>query len=267
MSVRSTAAVVLTSVAGLTMFAWPLVFQPSSGAAHATDAPFIFVLVIPALLAVVLSELSSGGIDAKALAMLGVLAALGAGLRPLGGGAGGLETVFFLLVLAGRVYGPGFGFVLGATTLFASALITGGIGPWLPFQMLASSWIGMGAGLLPKRVRGRSEIAMLVVYGVLCAYAFGMLLNFWFWPFAIGTGGELSFVPGDAIVDNLHRFVLFNFATSAWGWDTGRAITNAVAIVVVGPAVLATLRRAARKAAWDAPIVFDEPRPIVEQAT
>src|SRR5690606_33912598 len=103
-----------------------------------------------------------------ALAMLGVLAALGAGLRPLGGGAGGLETVFFLLVLAGRVYGPGFGFVLGATTLFASALITGGIGPWLPFQMLASSWIGMGAGLLPKRVRGRSEIAMLVVYGVLC---------------------------------------------------------------------------------------------------
>ena len=84
-----------------------------------------------------LAELTSGGLDAKAVAMLGVLAAVGAALRPLGAGAGGIETVFFLLVLAGRVFGPGFGFVLGSTTLFASALITGGVGPWLPFQMLA----------------------------------------------------------------------------------------------------------------------------------
>ena len=86
--------------------------------------------------------------------MLGVLSAIGAALRPLGAGMAGIETVFFLLVLAGRVYGPGFGFVLGTTTLFASALLTGGVGPWLPFQMLAAAWVGLGAGLLPRRVRG-----------------------------------------------------------------------------------------------------------------
>lgn len=258
-SARTTLALVLVSIAGLTMFAWPLVFQPGEGTAHATDAPFIFILVLPALLAVVLAELSSGGMDAKALAMLGVLAALGAAIRPLGAGTAGLETVFFLLVLAGRVYGPGFGFVLGSTTLFASALITAGVGPWLPFQMLASSWIGLGAGLLPRRVTGRREIVMLAAYGAVCAYAFGFLLNFWFWPFTLGTGGPLSFVPGDAVWDNLHRFLLFTLATSTWGWDTGRAILNATAIMVVGPAVLATLRRSARKAAWDAPIEFDAP--------
>ncbi len=89
--------------------------------------------------------------DTKAIAMLGVLSALGAALRPMGAGTAGIETVFFLLVLGGRVYGPGFGFVLGSTTLFASAILTGGIGPWLPFQMLAASWVGMGAGLLPPR--------------------------------------------------------------------------------------------------------------------
>ena len=62
-----------------------------------------------------------------------------------------MELVFFLLILAGRVFGPGFGFVLGCTSLFASALMTAGVGPWLPFQMLVSAWVGMGAGLLPVR--------------------------------------------------------------------------------------------------------------------
>ena len=148
--------------------------------------------------------------DAKALAMLGVLAAVGAALRPLGAGTAGIETVFFLLVLAGRVYGPAFGFVLGSTTLFASALLTGGVGPWLPFQMLASAWVGLGAGLLPRRLRGRAEIAMLAVYGAVAALAYGFLMNMWFWPFATGSGTELSFVPGGAVLENLHRFLLYS---------------------------------------------------------
>ena len=76
-----------------------------------------------------LAELADGGIDAKALAMLGVLSAVNAALRPLGAGTAGIEIVFFLLILAGRVFGPGFGFVLGCTSLFASALLTAGVGP------------------------------------------------------------------------------------------------------------------------------------------
>ncbi len=117
------------------------------------------------------------------------------------------------------------------------------MGPWLPFQMLASSWIGMGAGLLP-RASGRREVAVLAIYGAIAAhYAFGFLLNMFSWPFTIGSGGDLSFVAGDAIWDNLHRFWLYTVATSTWGWDTGRAVTNVVAIVTVGPAVLAALRR------------------------
>jgi len=243
------------------MFLWPLIVSPPEEAGHVTDAPFLFALILPIVLAVVLSELRSGGFDTKALAMLGVLTAIGAVIRPMGAGVAGIETVFFLLVLAGRVYGPGFGFVLGTTTMFSSAILTAGIGPWLPFQMLAAGWVGLGAGLLPdsfggRPLRGGRELALLSVYGAVAAYAYGFLMNMWFWPYAIGSGTELSFVPGDAVLSNLHRFFLFTVATSTLGWDTGRAITTVVAVCVIGPVALPTLRRAVRRAAFDAPVEF-----------
>jgi energy-coupling factor transport system substrate-specific component len=199
--------------------------------------------------------------------MLGLLSAINAALRPLGAGIAGIETVFFLLVLAGRVFGAGFGFVLGCTSLFASALLTAGVGPWLPFQMVAAAWMGMFAGLLPRRVTGRAEIAMLVAYGIFAAYAFGFLMNLSFWPFAVGQDTELSFVPGDTALENLHRFIIYSITTSAIGWDTGRAITNAIAIVVLGPAVLATLRRASRRASFGSIASFgSEGQPSLREA-
>lgn len=248
---RSAAVLMLASVAGLAMFAWPLLLTPPDGFAHATDAPLVFIAILPVLLAVVLAELSDGGMDAKALALIGVLSAIGSILRPLGAGTAGVELVFFLLVLAGRVMGPGFGFVLGCTTLFSSALLTAGVGPWLPYQMLAAGWVGLGAGLLPgHRLRGRREIVVLVVYGAFSAYAYGLMMNLSFWPFGLGGDTQLSYVPGGAVVDNLRRFLLHTVATSSIGWDTGRALTNAVAIMVLGPAVLGALRRASRRAAF-----------------
>lgn len=256
----SVVALALAGVLGLVMFLWPLVLNPGADQAVRTDAPWLFVAILPVAMGIVLAEISRGGIDTKAVAMIGVLTAIGAALRPVGAGVAGLETVFFMLVLAGRVYGPGFGFVLGVTTMFASALLTGGVGPWLPFQMLAAGWSGLGAGLLPGggsgRPRGRSEIAMLAAYGAFCAYAYGFLLNLWFWPWAIGADTELSFVAGAPVTENLHRFFLFTIASSTLGWDTGRAITNVLAIVVLGPAVLTVLRRAHRRAAFGAPVEF-----------
>jgi energy-coupling factor transport system substrate-specific component len=165
-----------------------------------------------------------------------------------------VELVFFLLILAGRVFGPGFGFALGCTSLFASALMTAGVGPWLPFQMLCAAWVGMGAGLLPRRVPGRWEIAMLAVYGVVAAYLYGLLMNLQGWPFNLGTvevpgrSGSLAFDPSASLGENLHTFAAYTLITSTGSFDTGRAVTNAIAIIVVGPAVLTTLRRAARRA-------------------
>ncbi len=245
---RSTAAVILMSAVGVAAFTWPLLVDPGAGLAHSSDAPLLFAMLLPLLLGVVLAEVGEGGLDVKAVAMLGVLSAVGAALRPLGAGTAGLETVFFLLILAGRVFGAGFGFVLGATTLGTSALLTGGVGPWLPFQMLAAAWVGLGAGLLPA-VRGRAELALLAAYGGLSALAYGVLLNLTFWPFTVGAGTQLSFVPGADLLTNLHHFLLFSVATSL-GWDLGRVLTNVVLILLTGRAVLGALRRTARRAAF-----------------
>jgi len=258
LSGRTTLVLAVASLAALAAFFWPLLITPPSSA-PAAGPPFVFIAILPLLVVVLLAELSSGGLDAKAIAMLGVLSAINAALRPLGAGTAGIETVFFLLILAGRVFGPGFGFVLGSTSLFASALLTAGVGPWLPFQMLAASWIGLGAGLLPRRLTGRAEIAVLALYGVVAAYAYGFLMNMSYWPFALGGDTALSYVAGAPVLENLHRFVVFTTITSALGWDTGRAITNVIAIVLLGPAVLLALRRAARRAAFDAPVAFVPP--------
>jgi energy-coupling factor transport system substrate-specific component len=252
---RSAAALALVSAAGLVAFAWPLFSDPGGGLAHSGDAPWLFVALLPLLLAVVLAELGEGGIDAKGVALLGVLAAVGGGLRALSAGVAGVEPTFFLLVLAGRVLGRGFGFVLGALTLFASALLTAGVGPWLPFQMLGAAWLGFFAGCLPP-ARGRREVALLTAYGLVSGLAYGLLLNLWFWPFATFPESDVAFVAGAPLAENLGRFVAFSLATSL-AWDLTRGLTTAALVAVAGRPVLLALRRASRRAAFGAVAEFE----------
>ena len=251
MPLRTALVLAVASLAGLMMLVWPLLVRVPEHAP--VDPPFLFLALLPLVIAVMLAEVSEGGMDPRVLAILGVLSAANALLRGISAGTAGVELVFFLLILAGRVFGPGFGFVLGCTSLFASALMTAGVGPWLPFQMLVSAWVGMGAGLLPRRVRGRAEIALLVAYGVVAAYGFGLLMNLSGWPFVLGAApaghpGSLAYVPGGPLLENLQRFGVYTLLTSTGSWDTGRAVTTSVALVVLGPAVLSTLRRASRRA-------------------
>lgn len=254
---RSVVALVVVALTGLAMFFWPLLLGPESTLADNTAAPLIFALCLPLVLAVVLSEIAEGGLDVKAVAMLGVLTAVGSAVRPLGAGAAGFESVFFVLILGGRVFGPAFGFVLGSTTLFASALLTGGVGPWLPYQMLAASWVGLGAGLLP-RVRGRAEVVLLVAYGAVAAFGYGLLMNLSFWPFTLGPETALSFIAGDAVTANLQRFLWFTLATSM-GWDLGRAVFTGALLALTATAMLGALRRASRRASFGARARFEDP--------
>jgi energy-coupling factor transport system substrate-specific component len=254
MTSRSALILALASLIGLVTLVWPLLLDDPSSTR--VQPPFVFLALLPVVVAVVLAELAQGGLDPRVLAILGVLTAIDAVLRGISAGTGGVELVFFLIVLAGRVYGPAFGFVLGCTSLFVSALVTAGVGPWLPYQMLCSAWIGLGAGLLPRgslKPGGKAEIALLAAYGVAVSYLYGLLLNLQGWPLLAGVAipghhEQLAFDPAAGLAENLTVFAKYTLITSTTSYDTVRAITTAVAIIALGGAVLTPLRRAARRA-------------------
>ncbi|MER6381076.1 ECF transporter S component [Streptomyces sp. NPDC001250] len=256
---RSLAALALVGAVGVIAFGWPFLAPPASQlSAHAQDAPWLFAGLLVLLVAVVAATISESELGPKAVAMLGVLAATGAALRPIGAGTAGIEPMFFLLVLSGRVLGPGFGFTLGSVTMFASAPLTGGVGPWLPFQMLTMGWFTMGAGLLPGpvRLRGRTEVALLAGYGFLAAFAYGTVMNLAGWPFMGAAASDISFDAHASVPANLARFVAYCLATSL-GWDLGRAVCTVLLTLALGPAVLRALRRATRRAAFETAVTFD----------
>ena len=250
---RNRSVLAIASLFSIAGFVWPFFYAGE-------DLPrtqFFFWIAIFAAIVLVILEISSAGLDAKSVALLGVLAALISALRPLGAGAVGIEPMWFVLILSARVFGASFGFLLGIISMFASALLTGGLGPWLGYQMFAAAWIGMAAGLLPKRVSGKSEIAMLLVFGACAAGVFGLLMDLQFWPWALGSNTQLSYIPGGLLSENLGRFITFHFA-SAMAWDIPRAIFTCVLIGFTGPAVLSALRRTYSRAAFSTPVVFNE---------
>jgi energy-coupling factor transport system substrate-specific component len=263
LSGRSVAAILATSTVGLLAFLWPMLAPRGSELlAHASDAPLVFGLLVPLLLALTLSLVSDGAMSAKAVALLGVLAATAAALRAIGAGIAGLEPVWIVIVLGGYALGTGFGFVLGAVCLLASALLTGGVGPWLPFQMIGAAWVGMGAGLLAGRLPRRWEIGGLAAYATVAAVGYGWLLNLWFWPTATGLPEAIAFQPGAGWLENLQSWFRFNLTTSL-GYDVPRAILTCVAIVLLGRRVLDALRRTSRIAAFDARPEFATTQPVV----
>lgn len=248
----SVLALGLVTLVGLAAFFWPFFADPRIGEEHGHDAPWLFALLLSLLAAVLLGELTSTGLDAKAVAVLGVLAAMGGALRVLSAGTAGLEPMFFLVVLGGRVLGASKAFLLGALALLTGAFLTGGVGPWLPFQMFACGWVALGAAVLPD-VGTRAERWLLAVYAVVSSLAYGAVMNLWFWPFTTaGTAGSgAAFVAGAPLVTNLQHYGVFYLATSL-GYDVPRAVLTAVLVLLAGPALLATLRRAVRRARFDA---------------
>ncbi|MET0913961.1 MAG: ECF transporter S component, partial [Acidimicrobiales bacterium] len=177
------------------------------------------------------------------IAVLAVLSAMAGVLRLVdlpGGGSG----IFFLIVLAGAAYGPRFGLLLGLGAMSTSALITGGMGPWLPFQMLALAWMGAGAGFvgrMTRRLPVPAEVVILAGYGWVWGFLYGAIMNIWFWPYLAGQGA-LAWEPGLGFYGTLERYWHFYTVTSL-AWDAAAAMTNAALILLTGRVALRTFRR------------------------
>lgn len=246
----SAAIMVLASLIGLGAFLYPF-FLPSlsSGGssgmtAHANDAPLLTVLLLGLCLGAVFANLTGRQMTSKLVAVLGVLVAVNAVLRAVPGPAG-FNAIFVLPILTGYAYGPTFGFLLGSLSLLVSALIGGGIGPWLPYQMFATGWMGLLSAFLPQFPNHRRwEPVMLAVWGAVLGLVFGAIMNIWFWPFIQGDTSQVggAYEPGMGAMQALRNYALFYLVTSIW-WDAARAIGNALLILLFGAPILRVLRR------------------------
>ncbi|TWP37026.1 ECF transporter S component [Leekyejoonella antrihumi] len=252
----STVTMTLMTIVGFLSFTWPFFVSSESTLATSNDAPWLFPVLVGLLCLVLVAQLSGGTMDAKSVAVLGVLAAMGGALRVLSAGTAGLEPLFFLLVLGGRVLGRAGGFLLGAFAITTGAFLTSGVGPWLPFQMFAAGWVGMGAAMLPA-VRPRLERWMLTAYGLVAGLAYGAIMNLWFWPF-LGSSAPsgAGFAATASLATQLQHYAVFYGLTSL-GWDLPRGVLTAVLVLLACHPVLAALRRALRRAAFDAAPTFD----------
>lgn len=240
----------VTAIAFLTAlwaFSWPLFLNKVTDT-EAGIAQTAFMLLMPLLLILILVEITAGETKPQQLALLAVLTALNSVIRMFGAGFAGIETSFFLIVIAAYIFKSRFGFAFGSLSILVSALLTGGVGPWLPFQMMAAGLIGFGAGLLPKASTTRKQVSLLIFYAVIASFGYGALMTLWNWPFLAGLGTSLSFEPGAGFLSNLQNFLQYQIFTGGLIWDAGRAITTSILIFVTAPALLTTLRRAASRA-------------------
>ena len=228
------------SLAALASFAWPLLL-PATAAA---DSGYLAVIAVFALSFAVVWLFDRSILAVNYLALLGSLAALGAATRIATSGVGGFELVFLIVILGGAALGPGFGFQLGALTIVLSSLFFGGLGPWTPFQLFAVGWVGLFAGLIGQLKLSQSKkVFALAIYAVIASYLFGLIMNLWFWPFAVGLESSISYSPEAGLGQNLANFLLYTLTTSTLSWDSVRAIVLVVGILTLGKPALSVLAR------------------------
>lgn len=237
------------SLVGLAALFYPFLVAslPQSSTAHAQDAPIVTIVLIALCLGAVLTTMGTGEMNSKMVAVLGVLIAANAVLRAVPGPAG-FAAVFVLPILCGYAYGATFGFLLGTLSILVSALIGAGVGPWLPYQMLAAGWVGLTSSWLPDLRRWkRLEAIVLGFWGMLWGFLFGALMNVWFWPFVYQPQqAEIYWQPGMGLREALTKYAAFYVVTSLW-WDLGRAGGNAALAWLFGGAILKVLRRFQRR--------------------
>ena len=260
----------IASVVGVASFLYPFLLPALAGVGVRTarggiEVPLLFTVIGVLALALILLQLQeglgAGGGASRHLALLGALVAVDASLR-LMPTLLGASPIFLLIILVGYCYGSRFGFLMGAMTLLISALITGGLGPWLVYQMLGAGWIGMTAGWLPRfrKSGGWQELVMLALFGALWGFLYGAILNLMEWPYAAPGLQEqtgLYWAPGMDFAETLATYGRF-YLTTSLVYDSFRAIANVALVLLLGRPIIRLLDRYRTRFTWHPWVPYED---------
>lgn len=138
-------------------------------------------------------------IDAKTMAVLATMSALGGVLRVPFAAIPGVQPVTFISAVTGYTLGPVNGFMVGSMCAFISNFFLGH-GPWTLWQMMGWGLAGVFFGVFGKRIK-KHGIKCFVIWCTVWGYIYGTILNQWYvvqfmrpitWKVII-TGNILSF--------------------------------------------------------------------------
>ncbi len=256
-------AIYLTAtISGMLVLLYPfflpvILRQTGFGMMRTGEMPLMMTFLLGLCLVALLFEAQGQMVNTKLVALLGILVAINSALRFIETaipGPGGFTPIFFLIILVGYVFGGRAGFLMGALTLLVSALVTGGVGPWLPAQMFTAGWVGMSVIILrplvtalsARRAQGsflsnRMEIYLLAGFGLLWGFLYGGIMNLWQWPFIAGPQSQ-SYAAGMGFLATVRHYLAFYLVTSLV-WDAVAAFGNVLLLLALGAPALRALRR------------------------
>ena len=241
--------VIVTSLIGTFLLFWPLfISEPGLRNLQFVGASSLAFLLIPTVIALVINEAISLTYNVKQLAVLAIVIAVAVAVRPFGVGIAGIEPIWIVIIIAGCGMGPIAGFIVGSSAIATSAIITGGVGPWLPYQMFLAALIGYGAGFVRHQSQ-RVEVFLISIYGAVVAFFFGWLMNLWFWPTALGLQAAIAFDVSSSVSERISAWARFSVLTSL-GIDVPRALLTSVGLALVGSSLLRSIRRSFRPATF-----------------
>jgi energy-coupling factor transport system substrate-specific component len=169
-------------------------------------------------------EFERSAYSSKEIVLISMLATISAVMRIPFAAIPGVQPCTYLITCSGYVFGPVAGFMVGAMTPFISNFFLGH-GPWTPYQMLAWGLIGAGSAYLRRFNPGTKS---LTIIGLIWGYAYGVIINIWFWASFIYPLTATTFV--------------FSMINSIW-FDTLHAVGNAFFLNIFGTKTISILER------------------------
>lgn len=87
-----------------------------------------------------------------------------------------VQPTTFIVAIAGLVFGPIHGFLIGATAAFVSNIFLGQ-GPHTPWQMFAWGVIGVTCGFIGRWKKPSTEVFAIIL--LISGFIFGWIMNIW----------------------------------------------------------------------------------------
>ncbi|MDY6965540.1 MAG: ECF transporter S component [Halobacteriota archaeon] len=202
---------------------------------------FITILIAILLIAFFIG-FESQKMSSKNIALISMLGTISSVIRVPFVAIPGVQPCTFIIICSGFVYGPIAGFMVGCITPLISNLFLGH-GPWTLFQMLSWGLIGFLSGLL-RIVRPNPKFRSILIFGLICGYIFGVIMNLWFWTYFIYPL-------------TLESFILVQIS-SLWT-DTAHSIGNFILLGLFGMKTILILERFKRRFMWEELVERDMP--------